>query len=263
MLRHWLFLCGALSILAPAARAEMIDHERQYKSCMALVKRNPKQAFEAALAWRDMGGGNPARHCAALALVGLGEPGEGATRLEGLAQDIKADGRFKARILAQAGQAWLLAQRPDRALAAQDASLKLKPEDAEVLTDRAQSHVAMGNPAMAIADLDAALKSEPEKIETLVFRASAKRQTGDAKGALEDVERALKLDPNFLEALLERGLLRRAANDSDGARKDWMRILELSPDSPATRAAQGHIEAMDLKPEGVGKAAPASAKKAK
>lgn len=250
MLRYFV-LSVAILLAAPEAGAEMIDHTRQYKACMTLVKRNPKQAFESALAWRDMGGGDAARHCTALALVGLGEPGEGATRLEVLAQEIKADAVFKSRLLAQAGQAWLLAARPDRALAAQNASLKLNPDDSEVLTDRAQALVALGKHAEAITDLDAALAREPEKIEALVFRASAKRQTGNADGALADVGQALKLDPDQLEALLERGLLARARGDAEAARKDWMRVLDLSPGSPAARSAQNHIEAMDLRPEGI------------
>src|SRR5258708_30058261 len=53
-----------------------------YQACVAAVDANAADAFEMASIWRDHGGGGPAEHCIALALIGLDEPGEAASRLD-------------------------------------------------------------------------------------------------------------------------------------------------------------------------------------
>ena len=70
---------------------------------MRLARTDPNTAFEAALAWQELGGGEAARHCSAVALIGLGQYGQAATRLEDLAKAMKAaDGPSRAAILGQA-----------------------------------------------------------------------------------------------------------------------------------------------------------------
>ena len=77
-----LIQCGlfslALALLpSPAKAAETnaktatggIDHEKQYRACIALTYREPWQAFETAETWAGLDGGAPARHCAAMALL--------------------------------------------------------------------------------------------------------------------------------------------------------------------------------------------------
>ena len=61
----------------PAAQA--------YEKCLGLARSDPAQGFEAAIDWRDTGGGMAAQHCTAVALAELGQFQEAATRLEQLA----------------------------------------------------------------------------------------------------------------------------------------------------------------------------------
>src|SRR6266849_10256721 len=56
-----------------------------YQACVAAVDANAADAFEMASICRDHGGGGPAEHCIALALIALDEPGEAASRLDVLA----------------------------------------------------------------------------------------------------------------------------------------------------------------------------------
>jgi len=57
-------------LLAPqVALATEADEARQYATCMKLTRSQPEEAFEMALAWRDNDGGDPARHCSAVALI--------------------------------------------------------------------------------------------------------------------------------------------------------------------------------------------------
>ena len=70
LLRYPVPLLLAALAVTPARAAE-IDHAEEYAACMALVEEDAEEAFETALAWESMGGGNAARHCAAVALIGL------------------------------------------------------------------------------------------------------------------------------------------------------------------------------------------------
>src|SRR5919108_545494 len=74
------------------ARADQFDvvRQREYEDCMTLARRVPADGYESALAWEGQGGGDPARHCAAVALIGMGKFTEAAERLESLAGTLGA-----------------------------------------------------------------------------------------------------------------------------------------------------------------------------
>ncbi len=153
---------------APTKNAgEGIDDATQYRHCIALARQKPDDGWEEALAWSSLGGGEPARHCGAIALIGLRQYEEGASRLEGLAAISHADAKLRAGMLAQAGQAWLLAKNPERANAAQTAALKLVPGAPDLLVDRAQSFAEAKNYREALTDLDQALVAAPRPFRRL------------------------------------------------------------------------------------------------
>jgi tetratricopeptide (TPR) repeat protein len=247
-----LLLPALLLLTLPAAaqlRDSTADAER-YDRCLRQAKERPEAGWETALAWRDAGGGHAAEHCAAVALIGLKQPAEAAMRLERLAVEMKrAPVELRAEVLAQAGQAWLLFGDPNRAKATLDEALKLRPDDPDLLTDRAEAAAQAGRYLDAVADLDRVLAKDPQRVDALIYRASARRALDRLDGALSDVERALKLAPNSADALLERGNLRRLKGDTAGARQDWVRVGLLAPDSPAHAAAKANLEHMDLRVE--------------
>ncbi len=236
-------------LLSPAIAADKIDHEHQYKSCIALIKSKAEDAFEAALAWRDMGGGEAANHCAALALIELKHYKDAAERLEKLAQDAKSTKEFKAGLLAQAGQTWLMAGNPQRARDVQTAGLSLNPNSIDLLIDRSQSLAAAKLYFDAIDDLNRALEINPSMVDALVFRATAYRYADSFEMAAEDINKALSLNPDHLEALLEKGILERLQGHNDQARSAWMSLLEIAPGSPAAELARANIESMDVDKE--------------
>jgi len=230
----------------PGARGEGVDHAARYRACMAMVEKNPQQAFGEAARWRDLGGGEGAEHCAAVALIGLGQYREAASRLEELALDSKRPPQMKARILSQASQAWLLADMAERAEATATAALTLSPEDASILIDRAQARAFLKDYKGALADLDASLQRHPGDIDALVFRATAKRFLDDLSGAAVDIEAALRVNGTQPDALLERGILKRLSKNDTGAREDWLRVLSVAPESDAATAARANLEKMDV-----------------
>lgn len=235
--------------LVPCLAAKEINHPNQYQVCMVLAKKLPNEAFETAITWRDLGGGDAAEHCAAVALVGLGQYVEAAGRLEALAERTKQDSSVKAGLLAHAAQARLLAGQAFRAEVVLTAALKLTPGDSALLVDRAQARAERKNYRGAIQDLDQAIEREARRPDAYLFRAEARRYLGQLELALADVEKVLALQPSHAEALLERGILRRLSDDDDGARKDWLGVLRVAPKSPAADAARAYLEQMDVKPD--------------
>lgn len=240
---------GALlaPVLPVPADAAEIDHARQYQACMVLTKREPQAAFDSALAWRDMGGGDAARHCLAAALMEMEQYDEAADRFRALAEDISAGPLMKARLLGHAAQAWLMAGKPASAFGVLTAALKLSPDDPDLLVDRAAASADLGDYAKAVADLDRAIGVDPIRPDAWVFRASSHRMQDDLAAAEADAERALELDSRHGEGLLERGIIRRLNDDLEGARQDWLAVISHWPGTAAAEAARANLEKMDVR----------------
>ena len=230
------------------------DPEHTYSYCIALSKVKPEQSIELAGKWIGLGGGEPARHCEALSLVGLQAYGEGASRLEDLAQKSKGTATLRAGMLEQASQAWMLEGEYTRAYAAETTALKIVPEatplEVTLLTDRAATLAEGAKYAAAIVDLTAALAVDPDNGDALAFRASAHRHLDELDLALTDAEHAVKADPKNVTALLERADIYRLKDRLSDARRDWVQIVEIAPDSDAARAAKDNMEKLDFKPDG-------------
>jgi tetratricopeptide (TPR) repeat protein len=231
----------------PPPRSAAAD-EATYERCLNLAKSDPGAARDLAEHWQSRGGAHPADHCYAVALVGLKQYKEGATKLEALAQAmVHAPNSLRAEVLDQAAQAWLLSGDPARAYATGTAALGLLPDDPDILIDRAEAAGSEGWYDKAVADLDRVLKADPSRIDALVYRATAYRELGKLDVASADIDRAVDLSPNSVAALLERGNIRRLKGDDDGARKDWVRVSELAPGSDADAEAKTNIERLELK----------------
>lgn len=224
------------------------DPAVRYEECIALARQKPADGLEAGEAWAGEGGGEPARHCIAVAYFGLGEYPEAAKRFEDLARTSKDEAKLRAGMLAQAGQAWILAGKPDLAYADQTTALQLVPNAPDLLIDRAESLAMAKNYKDALFDLNQALAQSPNRVDALTFRATAKRYLDDLKGAAADTAEAIGIDPNYPEAWLESGVIKRLQGDNKGARQDWMKVIQLGSDANAVETARRNLEKMDVKP---------------
>ena len=238
--------------IQPSPDPNPADPAHTYEYCIQLSKIRPDQALELASKWDAIGGGDGAHHCRALALIGLGDYGQGAQELEDLAQRSKAEATLRADLLEQAGQAWLLQGEPTRAYGAQTAGLKLVTPDAPqyvlLLVDRAATLAEGAKFSEAITDLNAALKIQPDHADALAFRATAHRNLNEVDLALADAEHAVKSDPKNVGARLERANIYSMKGRIDDARRDWVLIAQLAPDSDAAKAARADMERADVKP---------------
>jgi tetratricopeptide (TPR) repeat protein len=221
---------------------------REYSACMRLAKTSPKAAQQTALAWRKRGGGDPALHCVAVALLSMGQYSQSARMLEELAagSDAKRPD-LRAGLLAQAANGWIIAGRPQTAVKLLGQALALRPTNVEMMIDRSIALVSLGKYWDALDDLNRALELAPGRIDAMTFRASAWRQVKAFDLARQDIDAVLTAQPETLDALLERGLIRKAQGDKDGARADWLKVLELAVKGPQTDAARRNIEIMDVK----------------
>lgn len=231
-----------------AAPAAALDNEAQYKACMALLDRDAAGALDSAVAWEKQGGGDPARHCKALALIRTGQVEDGALELERVGEAMpQKDAPLAAEMFAQAGQAWTRSGNLQRALYAQNQGLKLNPKDVELLIDRAMTYGNSGMYFEALDDLNAAADLTPDNPDIYAMRAAAYRRLETPDLAQENVERALKLSPSHPAALLERGYLCRAKGDVEGARQDWLTVIQVMPNTDIAEEAQKNIERLDIK----------------
>ncbi|MHA1537213.1 MAG: tetratricopeptide repeat protein [Alphaproteobacteria bacterium] len=247
----WLgvYLAAAGAWAAGAGKAPPVvpGDSALYRDCMVLVAKNPKQAFEHALAWHSTGGGYPARHCIASALQALGQHAEAAARLQKIAIDMKAAPvALRAKILQQAAGAWLRAKQRARALAALKTAIKLDPGNLTLRSDRGLILALSGKLFEAVDDFNKIIEAEPRNVDVLVLRAASYRRLKSIALARDDLKRALAIAPNHPDALLERGILRLARKDRKGARADWIRILQVAPKSAAAGIARAKLAKYNL-----------------
>lgn len=230
----------------PTPTAEDRNNARRYATCMAEADRSPGDAFDMALSWRDMGGGDAAEHCMAKALFYLKQYPEAAQRFESLARKVNEGPGFKAALLDQAAQAWLLAGNAQRADEVLTAALKLAPDTLDLLIDRGRARADLGWYKAAVTDLSRAVKLYPRSVSAFTYRATAYRYLGDLKAATADIAQAIRMNSEDPDALLERGILRRLAGNDAGARADWMLVIQVAPDTPVAQTARDNLQRMDL-----------------
>jgi tetratricopeptide (TPR) repeat protein len=224
-------------------RSDM-EASRQYQHCITTARSSPNEGWQEALAWSSLGGGEAARHCAAVAMVGMRQFEDAAVKFEELSANSDQPATIRAGMLAQAGQSWLLAKQPENAFRVQSKALELVPNAPDLLVDRAQSQAAMKDYDGALKDLDAALLVAPNRADTLTFRATAKRYLHDLEGAKADIEQALQRDDKAEIAWLEDGIEKTLADDLSGARLSFEKVLALAPQSEAADLARRNLESL-------------------
>jgi len=219
----------AVPATLPLAQERMTEaqHEQQYAACMVLVDKDPSAALESALEWERQRGGDAARHCQALAMIGIGRYDDAALLLENIAQTLpQVKAPLASEAFAQAAYAWRLAGKDELALHDLNEGLKLAPGNVELLLDRANLYGVSGMLFEALDDLNAASDLAPNRPDIYVFRASTYIDLEELELADDNLEKALALAPDFPEALLQRARLRAQQNQPAADTRDFLeRVL--------------------------------------
>ena len=236
-----LLLTASVAPAAPRRDDNLVEDRNQYAHCLALTRSNAEEAELTAQSWRKSGGGAPALHCEALALVALHRYAEAARLLDQAALAAHT-GDLRMALSDQAGNAWLLAGDAAKAEASIDSALALGPHDEDILFDRARARAGRKNWQGADADLTALLALDPERADAFVLRASARHAEGRKAEAGADIAQALAIYPDYPDALVERGSMRFEAGDLSGARADWLTVVRSAPSTEAGEAARVRLE---------------------
>jgi tetratricopeptide (TPR) repeat protein len=221
-----------------------------YDQCLEATSQHPEAAYDEAAIWLDQGGGMPARHCLALALVAIGQFRFGAEKLKELAQTKSAMPKeARAELWAQAGEADLLGKAADDALKNFDEAAKLSPEDPGLYVDKARAHAMKQDWSGCAHLLDRALVLDQKLVEAWSLRSTARRKMGKLKDAEDDIEHALSLDDNRAESWLERGRLSAESGDKATARRAFLRVVLIDDKASVAEEARYALEAMDFNPD--------------
>jgi tetratricopeptide (TPR) repeat protein len=243
---------------APASPAE-IDQARRYADCTGLASSAPEKALADAREWEGKGGGAPAGHCEALALIGLGRYREAALSLEKLAgAELRERKDLAGSLYDQAAQAWVLTNASAAAVRDESAAIELEPQNVDLLVGRGVILASDGRYQDAVADFSKAHAIAATRADVLIFRATAYRKLNSFALARADLDSAIQLQPRNAEAYLERGIVRVLSKDAKGAASDWQQVLKLGAGTPAAVTAAANLKQLMPQPTSSG-AVPASA----
>lgn len=198
---------------AACAQGSAVEAEtNRYLSCLERVEADHEGAFEDALTWRMEGGGWPAAHCEARALIALGDAAGGAAMLEeqaGLLTTAR-DGSFPVSMLVEAGEAWLTVHQIEDARRAFTAALELAPLDVPALLGQARTSLELGHWAAAETAASGSIERAPGRADSWRLRGLARLERGELDAAWQDMETARDIEPENIETLVLRGRINEA-----------------------------------------------------
>lgn len=251
------YLISATLLVLIAGGAAAQDESARYNACIALTETDPDTAFDRAIAWRDDGGGMPARHCAALALDKLRLHEEAATRLEELAISAgSATADLRTQILAQASRAWLNADMAERALSPLDRAVDLGERAGVPITtqfmvrlDRAALYTVLQQDEKAMEDAQFVLLQPVipvrQRIEALYIRASIFHGRGEHQSVVNDASAAIDWGGTEPGLYLIRAEAYAGIGYPELARKDLLTFLEREPDGKRSDTARLMLEKLE------------------
>lgn len=195
-----------ISVLLATALTPAPSDQERLQACLGAIQDNAEEAYEDALTWRHQGGGWPAEHCVSIALIALGQDAPGALRLREAAMDAEmASDLSRAIMLGQSGNAFLAAEEYDQALISFTAALEFAPQDIELLSGLARTHLALENFAAAEDAASLAVSQNDAQPASWRLRAEARLGLHAYDQALRDIETARALSPDDINILVLRG----------------------------------------------------------
>ena len=237
MKRNTPYLVSLLALLAlftyasgASAASRKVD---DYQSCLDLVQKNPSEAQKQAAAWRKSathdGAIVAATHCEALALSAEGKYEKAAYMFFDLAEAMTgAPDKDRAKVYAQAGDAWGLAGNYKQSRRAFGYAIAREPNDPDYYVGRARQDALAGDWKAVRSDASEALARAPFTIDALVLRSTANRKLGFPRAAEVDINRAAETARHRLDVLLERGRVRADLGQVAAARTDWQDVIRFA-----------------------------------
>lgn len=188
-----------LLVLSPTA-------PRSYEACTELVSEAPEAGLDYAEAWQAEGGGRPARHCLAVALLNTDHPGSAGAILAGLGdEESEEDPGVAARLYLQAAEAFITAGKREETFVALKHAYEAAPDTPEVHMSAAMIYATAEEWEGVILTLDALERYAALSSDGLALRGRAKFKLERYAEAAKDAAAALKLDAYLVDAVVLRG----------------------------------------------------------
>ncbi len=157
------------------------------------------------------------------------------------------EARARARFSAMAGNAALAGGDPARALdllsGARSEAAAAASADLEAIAaiDEARALVALQRPEEALAALDAAIRLTPQASEGWLLKATLLRRLDRLAEAQTAIETAAGLAPLDIAIGLEAGVIAVLGGREDAARASWQSVIDTQPDSLAAQTAREYL----------------------
>jgi tetratricopeptide (TPR) repeat protein len=156
------------------------------------------------------------------------------------AQSLRSAGNYFDRALAVNGEygealvgraiAHRYSREPKKSEQLLNKAIRLYPQWAIPLNERARLYKGAGYQEDALRDLDAAKKLEPDNYWITVDRGATLVELNRKPEALEEFNRAIALDQNNFLAYVYRAGIKDEAGDYAGAEQDYLVLMKLKPE---------------------------------
>lgn len=210
-----LALIASGSALAQSS-AQMNEYQR-YTDCLQRIETEPLEAYEDALSWKYDGGGWPAEHCQALALIAVGDPRAGLALLENIAS-LERPGLLVQERLGmwlEAGATWLELEEfesAERSFGVARALVELSPE---ALLGHARAYLGLEQYAAAETAASRLIEIYPDNAAARATRAKARLHLGTLETAMQDIAIAITAEPDAVDNYVIRGQIAEAIRRRD------------------------------------------------
>lgn len=226
--------------------APMTMSEVRFNECVDLAVDDPVSGVVEANKWRIEGGKFLARHCLGFAYAEQFNWAAATTTFAEAAREAEiAKYPRVANFWAQAGNAALAGNEPDKALEYLNAALVqgtlVGLEKGEVHLDRARAHVARNDYAAAKTEFVMVHKLAPQDPLGWLLSATLARRMGDLPLAKADIAVAAKLAARDAAIALEAGNIAYAGGDAEQAKANWEKSVEIDAESRSAKVAQKYL----------------------
>ncbi len=139
----------------------------------------------------------------------------------------------RANVYKSRASAYFAIGNDDRAMADDDAAIRLDPNMAAAYSGRGDVYLDREDPDRAIAEYDQALQHDAKYVAAYTGRSAAHDQKGDFDHALADANEAIRLDPKSVDAYETRGKAYGYKGDIERALADYDEAIRVNPKGAA------------------------------
>jgi tetratricopeptide (TPR) repeat protein len=153
---------------------------------------------------------------------------------EAIRLDPKNSWRYRSR-----ARVWLRADNVDRAISDLTQAIWVDPKNASHLEARADAWLKINKFDQAVADYTEAIRLEPDKPWLYRSRAQTWLEAKNLDGAISDFTEAIRLDPSIADDYDERGKALLKKGNIDGSLGDFEAALRLEPGRSESQYGRG------------------------